>query len=90
MLLKLLPALRLLPARAIRAIPVLLLCWSATVTAQNIKVTGKVTDDKGLALPGRFHWATTFQDRNVLLPIPQQEKDTNLNVAKNDMANSRN
>ncbi len=33
--------------------------------------------------------AATFQDRNVLLPIPQQEKDTNPNVA-NDVANSWN
>ncbi|WP_346319967.1 TonB-dependent receptor [Chitinophaga sp. YIM B06452] len=53
MFLKLLPVLRQLSARAIRAIPVLLLlCWSATVMAQNTKVTGKITDDKGVALPG--------------------------------------
>jgi hypothetical protein len=33
--------------------------------------------------------AATFQDKNVLLPIPQQEKDTNPNVA-NDVQNSWN
>lgn len=33
--------------------------------------------------------AETFQDKHVLLPIPQQEKDTNPNVA-NDVANSWN
>jgi hypothetical protein len=33
--------------------------------------------------------AETFQDKNVLLPIPQQEKDTNPNVS-GDVANSWN
>ncbi len=33
--------------------------------------------------------AETFQDKHVLLPIPQQEKDTNPNVAS-DVANSWN
>ncbi|MCW3111205.1 MAG: RagB/SusD domain protein [Segetibacter sp.] len=33
--------------------------------------------------------ASTFQDKNVLLPIPQQEKDTNPNIA-NDVQNDWN
>jgi hypothetical protein len=87
MLLKLLPALRLLPARAIRAIPVQIELAGEQSRYFDLLRWGLLKQVLNPELQAQYG-AATFQDRNVLLPIPQQEKDTNPNVA-NDVANSR-